>query len=124
MSLSTAAIAQSASESAHCPQSKVEQGSTFGPNNPEWQAEFAGINLSSEQTNRVCELKATLEREAFGDGFNILTLIEWGNAGDRGELEFNQSAIADAIRNYNTSIQQVLTTEQYQQWQRNGEGDR
>ena len=61
LSLSTAAIAQIASESTHCPQS-TEQDSTFGLGNPEWQAEFKGINLSSEQVNRVCELKAALER--------------------------------------------------------------
>ncbi|MEB3360234.1 MAG: hypothetical protein VKK04_26150 [Synechococcales bacterium] len=88
---------------------------------PDWQAEFRGIDLSPEQVNRILELKETLDREAFGSNpaSVILGLLEMADAGEQGDREFNQSSLADAIRNYNTGIRELLTPEQYQQYVEN-----
>lgn len=96
----------------------------FGPGDFDWQQEFANIDLSTEQVNRICQLKATLHQEAFGSGFKLDSLLEWAQAGSQGEQEFRRSPIAQAIRNYNAGIQWLLTPEQYQQWQQNGGGER
>jgi hypothetical protein len=121
---SNIAIAQPSSgmKQTYCRESTRQ--ARFGPSDPNWQAEFAGISLSSEQTERVCQLKATLDKEAFGRGFKLGQLFEWANTGSQGEEAFKRSPIAGAIRKYNANIQQVLTPEQYQQWVRNGGGER
>jgi hypothetical protein len=127
MGMPTLAIAQTPVE----PQPTTCPGSLFGrseslpgPGHSDWQAEFAAIDLSPDQVSQVCKLKATLDREAFGPGFSLERVIEWANSGEQGEQTFRQSAIAQAIRNYNASIQKVLTPTQYQQWVQNGGGER
>lgn len=122
MGVTTGAKAQASGETelAYCPGSTPE--AMYGPRDSDWRREFENITLSSEQVNQVCELKARVDQEAFGADFNLQTLLDWANAGQRGEQAFNQSSIASAIRRYNAGIQRVLTPEQYQQWQRNGSG--
>lgn len=121
---SCVAVAQTSSgmKSTYCREST--RNYKFGPSDPNWRAEFASINLNSEQVDRICKLKATANKEIFGGGFSLDKLIEQANTGSRGEQEFQRSPIAKAIRKYNANIQQVLTSKQYQQWQRNGGGER
>lgn len=105
---------------------EVEQYEPPDPaTDPDWQAEFKGIDLSPEQESRILQLKATLNREAFGPnpGSIILGLIEMASAGERGDEEFRQSSVAAAIRRYNTGVKEVLTPEQYQQYIQNGGGE-
>lgn len=87
----------------------------------EWQEEFRGIDLSPEQASRILELKETLNNQAFGSdpASVVLGLFEMANAGEEGDEEFNQSSVANAIREYNTGIREVLTPEQYEQYVEN-----